>query len=92
MMDNESRNFAEDLINVFREMKWNIGKTNETFLDDVQGDIVVAITDDTQRPIADLILKALNKVGLKASNEPIRPGAISGFLDKTIYLIVGARK
>ena len=92
LMDKESCNYAEELIGVFRDLKWQIGTTNKSFLDDIQGDVVVAITEDAQIPIADQIMKALNKVGLKASNEPIRKEGISGVQANTIYLIVGARK
>jgi hypothetical protein len=92
LMDKESCHYAEELIGVFRDLKWQIGKTNQTFLDDIQSDVVVAVTEEVQIPIADQIMKALNKVGLRASNEPIRKGGISGVQDNTIYLIVGARK
>jgi hypothetical protein len=92
LMDTESCNYAEELIAVFRDLKWQIGITNKTFLDDIQGDVVVAITEDAQIPIADGIMKALNKVGLKASNESVRKEGISGVQANTIYLIVGARK
>lgn len=92
LMDNESCNYASDIISVFRDKKWNVGEANKSFLDDVNGDVIVAITEDTQIQTADLIMKALNKVGLKASNEPIRKDAISGVQDNTIYLIVGAKQ
>lgn len=91
-MDNESCIYAEDLISVFRDKKWKTGITNKSFLDDVKGDVVVAVTEDSQIPIADLIMGALNNIGLKASNEPIRKEGISGVQGNTIYLIVGARK
>lgn len=91
-MDSESCNYTEELIGVFRELKWEIGKTNRGFLDDLQGDVAVAITEDAQIPIADQILKALNAVGVKATNETIRKEAISGVQTNTVYLIVGARK
>ena len=92
LMDKESCNYAEELIGVFRDLKWQIGITNKSFLDDIQGDVVVAITEDAQIPVADQIMKALNKVGLKASNEPIRKEGISGVQANTVYVIVGARK
>jgi vacuolar-type H+-ATPase subunit I/STV1 len=92
LMDKESCNYAEELIGVFKDLKWQIGKTNQTFLDDIQGDVVVAITEDAQLPVADRISKALNKVGIKTSNETIRKESISGIQANTVYLIVGARK
>ena len=92
LMDKESCNYAEELIGVFRDLKWQIGITNKSFLDDIQDDVVVAITEDAQIPVANQIMKALNKVGLKACNEPIRKEAISGVLANRVYLIVGARK
>jgi hypothetical protein len=92
LMDKESCNYAEELIGVFRDLKWQVGVTNKSFLDDILGDVVVAITEEAQRPIADQIMKALNKVGLRASNEPIRKEGISGVQGNTVYLIVGARK
>lgn len=91
LMDKESCNYAEELIGVFRDLKWQIGK-NQSFVDDIQGDVVVIVTEVAQRPIASQIMQALNRVGLKASNEPIRKEGISGVQSNTIYLIVGARK
>jgi hypothetical protein len=92
LMDTESYNYAEELIGVFKDLKWQIGKTNQTFLDDIQGDVVVAITEDGQRPVADRISKALNEIGIKTSYETIRKESISGIQANTVYLIVGARK
>ena len=92
MMDTESCNFAEELIGVFRELKWKTGTTNKTFLGDIPSDVVVAITEDAQIPTAEKILKALNNAGLKSSNEPIPKGAFPGGQDNTIYLFVGAKK
>jgi len=92
LMDKESCNYAEELIGVFRDLKWQIGKTNQSFLDDIQGDVNVAVTEVAQVPIAQQIAKALNKVGLRTSNERIRKEGIGGVQDNTIYLVVGARK
>lgn len=92
MMDTESCNFAEELIGVFKDLKWQVGDTNRSFLDDIQCDVVVAITKDDQIPIATLIMKALNSAGLKARNEPIRPNSMTVNTDDAIYLIVGAKK
>jgi hypothetical protein len=92
LMDMESCNYGEELIGVFRDLKWQIGETNRTFLDDIQGDVVVAVTDDTQISMADRILKALNNVGIKASNQALRKNSISGVKTNTLCLIVGAKK
>jgi hypothetical protein len=91
LMDMESCNYGEELISVFRDLKWQIGETNRTFLDDIQGDVVVAVTEDTQISIADRILKVLNIVGIKASNQVIRKDSISGLQTNTVYLIVGQK-
>jgi hypothetical protein len=92
MMDKESYNYAEELIGVFRGLKWQVGETNQTFTDDIKGDVVVAVTEDAQLLIAGQIFVALNTVGIKASNETIRKGTIAGVQSNTVYLIVGARK
>ncbi len=39
-------------------------------------------------PVANRIVVALNKVGLKAGNDPIRKESISGVQANTVYLIV----
>ncbi|OHB62588.1 MAG: hypothetical protein A2Y76_00575 [Planctomycetes bacterium RBG_13_60_9] len=91
-MDKESCNYAEELISVFRDLRWQIGQTNQTFLDDIQSDMLVIVTEDVQKPIADQILKALNAADINASSEPIRKEAISGVQANTIYLIVASRK
>jgi len=92
LMDNESCNYVEELIAVFRDLRWRTGNTNKTLLDDIKSDVVVTITEDAQIPVADQILKALNAVGIKANNEAIRKEAITGIQEDAIYLIVGARK
>ena len=92
LMDKESCDYAEELIGAFRDLKWQVGPTNKSFLDDIPSDVTVAITEDVQIPIANQIMAALNKVGLRASNDPIRKESISGVQANTLYLIVGARK
>ena len=92
LMDKESCNYAEELIGIFRDLKWQVGPTNKSFLDDIPSDVTVAITEDVQIPVANQIIAALNKVGLRASNDPIRKESISGVQANTLYLIVGARK
>ncbi len=92
LLDSESRNYADDLVAVFRDTGWQTGKTNPTFLGDVHGDVVVAITEDAQFQTAIQIIHALNTVGIKARNEAIPPEAISGVRANTIYLIVGEKK
>jgi len=91
-MDKESCAYAEELIGVFRALKWQVGLTNQSFLDDIIGDVAVVVTEEAQKPIADQIMKALNKAGLRTISESIREGAMPGFQGNTIYLIVGARK
>jgi hypothetical protein len=92
LMDSESCSYAEELMEVFRGLRWQTGPINKSFLDDTRSDVVVAITEDVQIPVANRIMAALNKVGIKATNDPIREGSIGGVQTNTLYLIVGARK
>ena len=92
LMDNESFNFANELMDIFRDGKWEIGKLNRSFLDDIENDVAVAITDDSQKAVSEKVIIALRKVGLKSGYEKIRKETISGIQENTLYLIVGARK
>lgn len=92
LMDSESCSYADKLMDVFRDLKWQVGLTNKTFLDDTQSDVVVAFTEDAQIPVANRIMAALNEVGINTGNDPIREGSIGGVQANTLYLIVGAQK
>jgi hypothetical protein len=93
MMDTESYNYAEQLVSVFRKAKWKVIETNRSFLDDIDSDVVVAITENEQIEVANRIILALNKVGIAAKKlEKIRENSFSGAQTNTIYLIVGAKK
>jgi len=93
MMDTESYNYAEQLVSVFRKAKWKIIETNRSFLDDIDSDVVVAITDNEQIEVANQIIFALNNVGIAAKKlTKIRENSFSGAQPNTIYLIVGAKK
>ena len=93
MMDTESYNYAEQLVSVFRKAKWKVIETNRSFLDDIDSDVVVAITENEQIEVANQIILALNKIGIAAKKlEKIRENSFSGAQTNTIYLIVGAKK
>ncbi len=93
MMDTESYNYAEQLISVFRKTKWKVLETNRTFLDDIDSDVVVAITENEQIEVANRIILSLNNVGIAAKKlDKIRENSFSGAQPNTIYLIVGAKK
>ena len=93
MMDTESYNYAEKLISAFREAKWKVSETNRSFLDDIDSDVVVAITENEQIEVANKIIFVLNKVGIAAKKlDKIRENSFSGAQPNTIYLIVGAKK
>mgnify|MGYP003588161740 CR=1 FL=1 len=93
MMDSESYNYAEQLLSPFRKKKWKVLETNRTFLDDIDSDVVVAITENEQIEVANHIILALNKVGIAAKKlDKIRENSFSGAQPNTIYLIVGTKK
>jgi len=93
MMDTESYNYAEQLVSVFRNAKWKVRETNRTFLDDIDSDVVVAITENEQIEVANQIILTLNKVGIAAKKlDKIREKSFSGAQPDTIYLIVGTKK
>lgn len=93
MMDTESYNYAEQLAAAFRKAKWKVRETNRSFLDDIDSDIVVAITENEQIEIANKIILTLNKVGIAAKKlDKIRENSFTGAQTDTIYLIVGTKK
>lgn len=93
MMDTESYNYAEQLVSVFRKAKWKVRETNRSFLDDIDSDVVVAITENEQIEVANQIILTLNKVGIAAKKlDKIRENSFSGSQPDTIYLIVGTKK
>ncbi len=93
MMDTESYNYAEQLASAFRKAKWKVRETNRSFLDDIDSDVVVAITEDEQIEIANKIILSLNKAGIAAKKlDKIRENSLSGAQADTIYLIVGSKK
>jgi len=86
MMDTESYNYAEQLASVFRKAKWKVGETNRSFLDDIESDVVVAITENEQIEVANQIILALNKVGIAAKKlDKIRANSFSAAKPDTIY-------
>jgi hypothetical protein len=93
MMDTESYSYAEQLLSVFRKAKWKVAETNRSFLDDIDSDVVVAITENDQIDVANRIILALNDVGIKTKKlDKLRENSFSGAQSNTIYLIVGAKK
>jgi hypothetical protein len=91
LLDEESLNYAETIAETFRKANWQVGPTNKSFLDNIESDVAIAITDDKQKGLADEIAKILNAVGIKCKLEKIRKESISGVQDDTIYLIVGSK-
>jgi hypothetical protein len=91
LLDEESLNYAETIAETFRKANWQVGPTNKSFLDNIESDVAIAITDDKQKGLADEIAKILNAVGIKCKLEKIRQESISGVQDNTIYLIVGSK-
>ncbi len=93
MMDTASFNYAEKLVSVFRKAQWKVRETNRSFLDDIDNDVVVAITENEQVEIANKIILALNTVGVAAKKlDKIRENSFTGAQPDTIYLIVGTKK
>jgi len=91
--DTESYNYAEQLASVFKKAKWKVGQTNSSFLDDIESDVVVAVTENEQIDVANQIILILNKVGIAAKKlDKIRENSFSGAKPNTIYLIIGTKK
>jgi len=91
ILDEESLNYAETIAETFRKANWQVGPTNKGFLDNIQSDVAIAITDDKQKGLADEIAKILNAVGIRCKFEKLRGESIPGVRDNTIYLIVGSK-
>lgn len=91
LMDQESANYAEEIAEVFRQSGWAVGPTNKSFLDNIESDAAVAVTNDSQRETANNIAMILNSVGIKCGPEQIRENSISGVQPDTIYLIIGSK-
>jgi len=91
MMDEESLNYAEQISEVFQKANCNVGPTNRSFLDNIQSDTGIAVTDDSQQDDAKKISAIFNSIGIKCQAEMIREKSISGVQQNTIYLIVGSK-
>lgn len=89
--DQESYNYAKQITEVFKNANWQIGKINRTYLDDTEGDVTIAVTDQKQGELATKIMIILNNVGISCKPEKIREGAISITQENTIYLIIGSK-
>jgi hypothetical protein len=91
-MDNESYNYAEYLLLVFKEANWTVGKINRSFLDDIESDIIVATTNDEQEAVANRVARVLNSVEVECKPQSIRENSLSGIQPNTLYLIVGVKQ
>ncbi len=91
LQDQESLNYAEELAEIFRKGGWHIGPTNKTYLDNIEGDVAIAVTDDNQGEAAGKIAMALSSMGLVCKPEKIRDGSLGSVQSSTIYLIIGSK-
>jgi len=91
-MDNESYNYAEDFSLVFKEANWTVGKINQSFLDDIESDVILAITNVEQEAVANQVARVLNSVEIECKPQSIRENSVSGIEPNTLYLIVGAKQ
>jgi hypothetical protein len=89
--DQESLNYAEEFAEIFRKANWRVGPTNRSYLDNVEGDVAIVVTDDRQRETASKIAYILNTNGIDCRPQKIRENSISGVQSGTIYLIVGSK-
>jgi len=90
--DQEACDFAEMLAGVFQKADWTVLTTNRSYLDDTDGDVAVVMTSDTQREVAQTVMRALNEVGIIASGQKVREGSIADVKGNTVYIIVGSKK
>jgi len=91
-MDNESYNYAEDFSLVFKEANWTVGEINQSFLDDIESDVTLAVTNDGQEVVANRVARVLNSVEVDCKLQSIRENSLSGIQPNTLYLIVGAKQ
>ncbi len=90
--DQESYNSAEQIADIFKKARWQIGQINQTYLDDTEGDVAIAITEQRQQKTADRLASILNKFGIDCRKQKIREASIADIQANTIYLIVGTKK
>jgi len=91
LMDAESYQYGDQLANIFRQSGWQIGPRNASYLHDLNGDVVVAMTDRSQRSCAERICSAFKSVGLISRVEQVQESKLPSVKPNTIYIIVGSR-
>ncbi|OGX17329.1 MAG: hypothetical protein A3K83_01315 [Omnitrophica WOR_2 bacterium RBG_13_44_8b] len=91
MQDQESLNYAEELAEIFRKANWQVKPTNRTFLDNIQNEVAIEVTDDKQIETVNKIAAIFNMVGILCGPEKIRENSLSGIQANTIYLIIGSK-
>jgi hypothetical protein len=91
VFDRESCKYAEQFMEVFEKADWQVLPINQTYLDDTETDLVMAITDKRQLETANKIMMILNNSGISCKSAAIREKSVSDIKPNTIYLFVGSK-
>lgn len=96
VFNDTSKEFAIKLSAIFKEAGWQIEEPiNQTLLDDYDGrlNIFADGTNPSQVELANLIVNALNEVGIPIGPQPIRDNSFSGpFSKEAVYILVDSKK
>jgi hypothetical protein len=89
-MDDECRDFADQIAEVFEQHGWKITQ-NRTSLNDFKGFSLALVAIDSAPPEADIAVGALRQAGFDFKNQTIRPESVSGAMPPGFAIFVGKR-
>jgi len=92
LSDAEGKQYAEQIAAIFRASGWDVKGVGSGYLDDTSGDVILAVTDQSQIKIADELMKILNQSNIRCFPEKIRDGSIGSVDPGHIVMIVGSKK
>lgn len=91
LMDGESCDLAQDLVDLFKELRWDVAGPGGNSLNTFFGVDVVA-TGTVSQVGANALLAALSTAGIQTLSEAVPPGSLGGPLPpETVCVIVGRR-
>jgi hypothetical protein len=91
LMDGDSCDLAQDLIDLFKELRWEVTGPGSNSLNPFFGVDVIATGSGSQIG-ANALLAALSTAGIQTLSEAVPPGSLGGPLPpETVCVIVGRR-
>ena len=89
-MDDECRDFADQIAEVFEQHGWKITQ-NRTSLNDFKGFSFALVDVDASLPEVDIAVGALRQAGFDFRNYPIPPASVIGGIPAGFTIFVGKR-